>query len=239
MRAAGIGRGMRVLDLGSALGHVATLAAEMVGPEGAVTGLDASGAMVELEDSRRRAAGLQNVRFVQGDVHTFRHDRGFDALIGRLILFHLPDPAAVLRHHLEQLEPGGTVAMLDFDIGGARTDPAVPLASTALGWVMKAFRAAGAHPAIGARLAPLLVEAGVADVQWYGIQECFAPGDPRGPALLSGVVQTLLPQLVKSGIATPDEVGIATLRQRIADAVDGANASFFPPTLMGAWGRRS
>ena len=37
---AGIGPGMRVLDVGSGMGDVALLAAEMVGPTGAVAGVD-------------------------------------------------------------------------------------------------------------------------------------------------------------------------------------------------------
>ena len=37
---AGLTRGMRVLDLGSGAGNVARLAAELVGPEGAVVGID-------------------------------------------------------------------------------------------------------------------------------------------------------------------------------------------------------
>jgi len=38
--AAGIGPGMRVLDIGSGVGDVALLAAELAGPTGSVVGLD-------------------------------------------------------------------------------------------------------------------------------------------------------------------------------------------------------
>ena len=40
LREAGIAPGMRVLDLGCGAGDVALLAAEMVGPNGAVVGID-------------------------------------------------------------------------------------------------------------------------------------------------------------------------------------------------------
>jgi tRNA A58 N-methylase Trm61 len=39
-REAGIAQGMRVLDVGSGAGHVAFLAAELVGPTGVVIGVD-------------------------------------------------------------------------------------------------------------------------------------------------------------------------------------------------------
>jgi SAM-dependent methyltransferase len=41
LRTAGLGPGQRVLDLGCGLGHVSFLVAELVGPDGSVTGLDA------------------------------------------------------------------------------------------------------------------------------------------------------------------------------------------------------
>jgi predicted methyltransferase len=40
LRHAGLVPGMRVLDLGSGAGNVARLAAELVGPEGAVVGIE-------------------------------------------------------------------------------------------------------------------------------------------------------------------------------------------------------
>src|SRR5688572_28748176 len=53
LRASGIGAGMRALDLGTGLGHVAQLVAELVGPNGSVVGLDQSADA--LDEARRRA----------------------------------------------------------------------------------------------------------------------------------------------------------------------------------------
>src|SRR3954468_2584093 len=101
LQAAGIGPGMRVLDLGTGLGHVAFAVAEMVGPGGAVVGVDQSATLLEIAESRRRAAGLEHVRFEAGDARTFTPDVPFDAVVMRLLLFHLPDAVEVLRHHVE------------------------------------------------------------------------------------------------------------------------------------------
>ena len=49
LRASGLEAGMRVLDLGTGLGHVAQLVAELVGHGGSVVGLDQS------EDAIREA----------------------------------------------------------------------------------------------------------------------------------------------------------------------------------------
>jgi ubiquinone/menaquinone biosynthesis C-methylase UbiE len=236
LRASGIEPGMRVLDLGTGIGHVAMLIAERVGPKGRVVGIDNSTKLLDV--AALRAAAHPQLRFVDGDVRHWRDDAPFDAVVGRLILFHMADPLGVLRHHTAALRPGGLLLALDFDLRASRAEPAVPLIDEALGWVDAVFRQAGASPAIGTRLAWLLAEAGLADVQGFGIQGYLAPGDRRGPALLSGVVRTLAPQIVAAGIATAQQIGIDTLEARIADAVRSAGAVVLPPTLAGAWGRK-
>jgi len=95
LQAAGIGSGMHVLDLGSGLGHVSQLVASLVGPEGSVVGVEQSPELLQAAERRRTDAGLDRVSFVQGDVRAFDAGRTFDAVVGRLILFHLADPVAV------------------------------------------------------------------------------------------------------------------------------------------------
>jgi SAM-dependent methyltransferase len=239
LRAAGLRSGMRVLDLGTGLGHVAFQVAALVGSSGAVVGVDQAAAMLEVAEGRRAETGLHNMRFVRGDVRSFRDEKPFDAIVERLVLFHLPDAVDVVRHHLEGLRPGGTFVAVDFDIGASRSEPAIELVTTALGWIEDAFRSAGANPRIGAQLGPLLRAAGLDEVTTLGVQ-AYAPSDaPTGPRLLAGTVRTLAPQLVAAGLATEAELGLDTLEQRIAEAVVQAEAVVILPTVAGAWGRRA
>src|SRR3954468_8484918 len=71
LRAAGIAPGMRVLDLGTGLGHVAEQLGALVGPDGSVVGLDRDPAMLAVAERPRDASGLHHVRYVEGDVRTF------------------------------------------------------------------------------------------------------------------------------------------------------------------------
>ena len=48
---AGITRGMKVLDLGSGAGDVAMLCADLVGPQGAVVGIDANASILDSRDT--------------------------------------------------------------------------------------------------------------------------------------------------------------------------------------------
>jgi SAM-dependent methyltransferase len=234
LRAAGIGPGMRVLDLGTGLGHVAAQVAQLVGPSGSVVGVDRETALLAVAEQRRVA---ENVRFAEADVRTVRFDEPFDAVVCRLLLFHLPDAVDVMRHHQASLRPGGKLIAVDFDIGSRRTEPPVALAAQALAWVEAAFRAAGAEPRIGARLGPMLREAGYADVSTFGIQAYYAPGDPAGPAQLAGVVRALHDVIVGRGIATAAEVDLETIEERLQRELVAADAVLIPPTVVGAWGR--
>jgi SAM-dependent methyltransferase len=231
LRGAGIASGMRVLDLGTGLGHVARQALELVGPSGAVVGVDREAPLLAVAEERRTS---DNVRFVEADVRTVTFDEPFDAVVCRLLLFHLPDAVAVLRHHRSNLRPGGTLVAIDFDLASVRTEPEVPLLRQANGWVEAAFRAAGANPRIGARLVPLLLAAGFADVQALGIQAYFAPDDPAGPALLSAVVRSLSKPILAGGFAT--EAELAGFPERLRAEVAAADAVMLPPTVVGAWG---
>jgi SAM-dependent methyltransferase len=236
LRAAGLAPGMRVLDLGTGPGHVAFLAAELVGPEGSVLGVDQSEALLAVAESRR---GGRNVVFEPGDARAFRAAEPFDAIVTRLLLFHLPDAVDVLRHHRENnLRPGGLMLAIDYDIGSARTEPPVELATTALRWVEAGFRAARADPHIGARLAPLLRAAGFEGVTTFGVQGYLQP-DEQPERLLAGVVRSLAPQIVASGIATEEELGLDTLEARLAEEVGAAGAVVLPPCVSGAWALRS
>ena len=233
--AAGLGEGMRVLDLGTGLGHVALAVAQLVGT-GSVVAIDQAEPLLAVAERRRAEAGADRVRFVRGDARTFRDDQPFDAIVTRLLLFHLPDAREVVRHHLGALRPGGVLLAIDFDVGAARADPPVELVTTALGWVEAAFRSAGANPRIGAHLASLLRDAGVQDVASFGVQAYLGPEDGRGPAVLAGVVRSLAGQILATGIAAEAELGLATLQDRIAQDVAAASAVVLPPTVAGAWG---
>jgi SAM-dependent methyltransferase len=235
--AAGIGPGMRVLDLGTGIGDSAMVLADLVGPTGEVVGLDNDPRMVEV--ARSRCAGLDNVRFVEGDVNGASAEGEYDAVVSRLLVLHLPDPAAVMRQYLAAVRPGGLMVAIDYDTGAARAEPQVPIVDRMFALVAATLRSAGADPTIGAHLQSMLESAGVADVETLAITQYLPVDSPVGPALLSGVVHSLAPRMVANGLATEAELDLPTLTTRIADALRASGSVFVPPTLACAWGRRA
>ena len=131
--AAGIGPGMRVLDLGCGVGDVAFVAADLVGPGGSVVGVDRLPKALARARLRAEQRGLAQVRFLEGDVHDPAPGGPFDAIVGRLVLMYVPDPPEVLRRLATALRPGGLVVPVEMDLATARSLPATELASQAIG----------------------------------------------------------------------------------------------------------
>ena len=237
LQRAGVSHGMRVLDVGSGPGDVALLCASLAGPQGEVIGIDRAPEAIEMARQRVQAAGVENVTFLLGDPMEMAPEGRFDAVVGRLVLMHQPDPAAMLRKLAQSLRPGGIIAFQELDIGGARSVPPSPAFEQCLQWIEAAFAVVGGDNRMGMKLYPtfraaclpgpsMSIEGGI----W---------GGPDNPAavMVSEVMLTLLPLLVKSGIATEEQVGMQSLRDRIEKEIVDSGGVATSPSLISAWTR--
>jgi SAM-dependent methyltransferase len=234
---AGITPGMRVLDLGTGAGDVAFQVAELVGATGSVVGIDQSAQALAFAAHRTEQRGLANVSFVHDDLHTVPVSGPFDAVVGRLVLLYVPDPGEVLRRFAGLVRTGGIVAVMEYEMTAAGTLPTTPLSEQVTFWVVEAFRRAGLDASLGARLAQVMRHAGLGGATVLGVQGYLDPSDRDGPRMVAEIIRTLLPVLDKTGVATPDEVDIDTLEDRIALDCVHHDVIFKPPTLVGAWAR--
>jgi ubiquinone/menaquinone biosynthesis C-methylase UbiE len=102
--------GQRVLDVATGTGLVALIAAEQVGTEGQVVGIDISPDMLAQARTKAETAGLRNVRFSLGDAeHLEFADRSFDVVLCASGIFFLPAPSVAVREWARVVAPGGTV----------------------------------------------------------------------------------------------------------------------------------
>ena len=76
---AGIGPGMRVLDVGCGTGEVSVLLADLIGPSGEVVAIDRSVAALAVAERRFGALGLGQIRLVEGEAGSMAFDDPFDA----------------------------------------------------------------------------------------------------------------------------------------------------------------
>ena len=234
---AGLAPGMRVLDVGCGAGDVAFLCAALVGPTGGVIGMDKAPAAVERASARAREEGFANVTFTAGDPSELPFEEPFDAVIGRLVLMHQPDPVAMLQKLARTLGPGGIIAFQEFDITGARSYPPAPSFDRAMEWILRAFAVAGTDTRMGAKLYSAFVQAGL-PAPTLSLDAGIWGGDENPAAVMATeVVRSLLPVLAKAGIATEAEVQVESLQQRIQQEILDSGGVAISPALIGAWSR--
>ena len=236
-REAGIGPGQRVLDLGSGVGDVSMLLAQIVGPTGEVVGIERDASSIARARARVAEAGLRNVSFTQTDVNQIVSDQPFDAAVGRFILMFLPDPVGVLRSVSRLVRPGGVVAFMEptwipFLAFSAR----LPLWSKLLGAIHETFLRSGVNPEMGPALYRMFQEVGLPAPNMH--VEMLLGGDAEFTGLISDLLLSMRPLAGQHGVALETLGDMETLADRVHEEIVASNSivSFVP--LVRVWSRK-
>jgi hypothetical protein len=70
--------------------------------------------------------------------------RPLDAIVGRLILMYLRDPASILSHFVLYIRPGELIVFQELALSMCRSEPSCPLLEKCGGWIHEKFVRAGA-----------------------------------------------------------------------------------------------
>lgn len=239
LRAAGIGPGMHVLDIGCGVGDVSFLVSELVGPEGSVVGVDLDDEVLHFAEERRAVRRITNVVFRQANAldGAIHFERLFDAAVGRMVLVHMSDPTAALRLIAERVRSGGIVAF---------HESVIPLASALNLPVLASFNALNdkALERSGGRLIG-------AELYWR-MQEAGLEPEPRPLAEVamcvgqgavayrrwSLIARSLIPKIVEYGLATEEEV-LDTIERPLRDELmDTRGLVPLSLLMIGQWARK-
>jgi len=106
-----------VLDVGSGAGTDSLVAAQMVGPEGRVTGIDMTPEMLAKAKAAAGEMKATNVEFVAGEAERLPfEDESFDVVISNGVIDLIPDKDAVFSEIHRVLRPGGRIQIADVTI---------------------------------------------------------------------------------------------------------------------------
>jgi len=240
LTAAGIGPGMRVLDVGTGMGDVALLAAELVGAEGTIVGIDNSASIVAAASRRIESLGKSNINFVVSDPAELAVERPFDAIIGRYVLMFLSEPAATLSALRTKLKRDGVMAFHELDWAGARSIPPAPTYEQCRKWALEAVRLGGADPQMGTRMYGVFVRAGLPPPTLRLESITGGSEDPSGT--VRTLCDTLFPEafvsvLERHGIASAATIAADTLPQRLAAEIAELGSVIVGRSEICAWTR--
>lgn len=103
--------GQHILDVATGTGIIAIAAAEKVGSEGKVIGVDFTPGMLEQARRKIAAAGLQNIELIEADAEAISfNDESFNAIFCATAIVLLSDIPAALGNWYRFLKKGGIVA---------------------------------------------------------------------------------------------------------------------------------
>ena len=237
LRLAGLRPGMRVLDVGCGPGDVSFIAAGLVGPTGTVLGVDAAPEMIELARARAAEQGLPAVHFTQAAIDAIALDEPVDAVVGRLILMHLPDPAAALRHLSSLVLPGGVIAFSENDITGARSIPEMPLFRRVTAGIAGAFEAMGLSPQFGNTLHTIFADAGLGAPHLTLSTPIGTAAETNILTYAAEVWRLVAPIAQQTGFTIDELADIDNFVPRFRQEALAVNAVIMMPPIITAWAR--
>jgi SAM-dependent methyltransferase len=202
---AGVRAGMTCIDVGCGGGHVTRMLAELVGPDGRVTGIDFDAVKLAAATVEAEHNGLRNVEFREADVLEWRESSSYDVVYGRFILSHLPDCQRVLANMRDALHPGGVVVLEDIDFSGGFCHPENDGYRRYSDLYRAVVQRRGGDADLGKRLFELTCAAGFSDVHARIVQPVHTGNAPE-KALSLVTLQNVVGAILAESLATESEL---------------------------------
>ncbi|HET9396116.1 MAG TPA: methyltransferase domain-containing protein [Nitrospiraceae bacterium] len=235
---AGIGQGMRVLDIGCGPGAVSLMLSRRVGNEGHVCAIARHPRMLESARENALQAGVSNLTFIEGGFDVAFPERGtLDAVVGRRVLMYQPNAAQAVAQLTDAIRTGGVIAFHEHDmVAISDSGASLPLHDQVRSWLHEMLRREGANLHMGFELHSALSAAGLVVERVRAEANVLTPtaGYP-----VAAIIRAVLPRLLQLGITTEADVDVETLDDRLAAERRKTRATCLWEMVFCAWGRKS
>ena len=188
-----------VLDLGSGGGIDVLLSARRVGPTGKAYGLDMTDEMLALARANQRKAGVENVKFLKGEIEDVPLPDGtVDVIISNCVINLSLDKNRALAEAFRVLRPGGRFAVSDVLFQGDMGRIPQSLLADGEAWSGCIAGALEEQDFLARLRRAGFDDASVEVINVYdgsaGNSMCGAPALPDGVRLISGFVRATKPR---------------------------------------------
>ncbi|MGW4528529.1 class I SAM-dependent methyltransferase [Amycolatopsis sp. NPDC004378] len=223
LEATGVTAGWRCLDAGAGAGSISRWLAGRVGTGGAVLAVDLDPSLLE----ERENLGVRRLDLRSDPLP----DRAFDLVHARLVLTHLPEREEVLDRLVRAARPGGWVVVGDINFGTTRPDGDDAAFTRVADAYPAASASAGGDPALGPKLAGMLVHRGLTEIHAEAYRT-YEFGGSVGSLAMSLTFERIREPARALGVTDAD---VDHTRARLADPGFG----FFGPEFWTVRGRKS
>lgn len=231
---AGVGAGMRCIDLGCGGGEVTFELAKLIAPDGTVVGVDMD--EIELALAREAAAerGITNVEFRTLNVNDWDEPATYDVVFSRFLLQHLSQPVALLRRMWAAVRPGGVIVVEDADHEGWCCHPANDGFAFFARTLCQVIARNGGDPAAGRKLYNYFLNAGIPDAHVSLVTPLHIADE--GKVLALSTLEATSAAILAAGLASEDEITAA--RESLAAFTADPRSLIAGPRIFQLWWRR-
>jgi SAM-dependent methyltransferase len=228
----GIGKGMRVLDVGCGTGDLSVMASELVGDGGEVMGIDISESALDAARNAIEKQGLSTVKFIRADLSEPPGDIGaFDAIIGRRVLMYMDDAAKSIDGLLSYLAAAGKMIFQESDCMASHfCAPSMPLHTKVQTWIWETVAKEGGNIHIGRQLYRLMKNAKL-NISLTRAEAILHTAESGGD--LGWVAKMMAPRMISRGVVTAEEMDLDTLEDRLHTELRESDTLFIRDMTFG------
>jgi hypothetical protein len=208
---------------------------------GTVVGVDRAPAAIATARRRAAARGFAHVTFVEAELDVLAPTL-VDAVVGRFVLMHQPDPVKTLARAAAFARPGGVVAVMESHLTalspGWHSWPHSIAYGRLLDLMLPIIQAAGGRVDMGLQLRHTFLKAGLPEPALEVRATVCGAEAPVMCRYMADSLRSMRATALRLGVPCPTLADIDALERQMLDDASRPGAIINGPVVVTAWARR-